>query len=321
MQWFYHIVIFFVSAYVLHLAGGLIVNGLTRTARFLGWKEFVVEFFAISFASSLPNLFVGISSALDQIPELSFGDIMGNDLIALTVGMGLALLFATKREIPARGKTLQTTAIFTTVSAILPIVLLSDATLSRTDGFLLICLFLFYVFWLFSKKERFQKIYESEDSNPLLEWKVVVRDAFKMIFGVALLIAASQAIIYSAVFFASELKMPIALVGLLIVGTGSALPEVYFSIFSARQGKVNMIAGNLMGAVIIPASLVLGIVSVIHPIHVANIKFFTLSRFFIIVSSIIFYLFIRSENKLVKKEGALLILLYVIFIITTLYLY
>lgn len=321
MDWILHIGIFLVSAYVLHIAGGFIVSGLTRTARFLGWKEFVVEFFVVSFAASLPNLFVGVSSAIDGIPELSFGDIMGNDLVALTLGMGLALLFAPKLEIPARGTTEQTTAIFTGVAATLPLLLLSDGVLSRADGLVLVLMFVFYVYWLFSKKERFEKVYDEERSDPLRDYKEVVKDGFKMIMGVVLLILAAQGVIYAATFMASELNMGIALVGLLIVGLGSALPEVYFSIYSAERGRVNMIAGNLMGAVIIPASLVLGIVTLIHPIHVVNIKFFALSRVFLIAASILFLLFLRSDKKIIKREAYVLISLYFVFIISTLYFY
>jgi len=42
----------------------------------LGWREFVVAFFIMALAGSLPSLFLGINSAIQGIPELSFGDIV-----------------------------------------------------------------------------------------------------------------------------------------------------------------------------------------------------------------------------------------------------
>lgn len=321
IEWVFYIGIFFISAYILHFAGGFIVGGLSRTAKFLGWKVFVVEFFVISFAASLPNLFVGLSSAARGIPELSFGDIMGNGLVALTLGVGLALLSARREEIPARGSTLQTTAIFTAVAAVLPIVFLSDGLLSRSDGLVMIFVFIFYVLWLFSKKERFERVYESEISSSIREWKVLVVDVLKMFAGVALLVGAAQGIVYAAVFMAAKLQMPLALVGLVIVGFGSALPEIYFAMYSARTGKTNMVLGNLMGAVIIPSSLVLGIVVLIHPIIVHNVNFFTVSRFFLVLSSVFFITFIRSSRKVGKYEAYALIALYIVFVITVLLLY
>ena len=159
MLWFY-IFIFIISCVILYFSGEWVVGGLMKIARFLGWREFVVAFFVMAFAASLPNLFIGITSALQQIPELSFGDVAGNNLVAMTLAVALAVLFAKGREITAESRTIQTTSIFTIVAAILPLILILDGTLSRADGIILILLFVFYLSWLFSKKERFTKIYD-----------------------------------------------------------------------------------------------------------------------------------------------------------------
>ncbi|PIW90270.1 MAG: hypothetical protein COZ92_01170, partial [Candidatus Nealsonbacteria bacterium CG_4_8_14_3_um_filter_40_11] len=104
-----YILIFIISIVLIYFSGEWIVKGLMRMARFLGWKEFVVAFFVMAFAASLPNLFVGISSALQKIPQLSFGDIAGNNLVALTVAVALAAFFS-KGGLPAESRTIQTTS-------------------------------------------------------------------------------------------------------------------------------------------------------------------------------------------------------------------
>lgn len=285
-----------------------------RTARFLGWKEFVVAFFVMAFAASLPNFFVGITSALKGIPELSFGDIAGNNLVALTLAVGLAALFA-KKGIPAESRAIQTTSVFTLAAAILPLILIWDGELSRPDGGILILFFLFYLFWLFSKKERFSKIYNEGESLITKDFKNFVRDIIKVFFGIVFLIIAAQGIVASAQFFAQAFNFPLVMVGVLITGLGSALPEIYFAVISARKDEGWMILGNLMGAVIVPATLVLGIITLICPIKIVDFSPFVIARIFLIISTLFFFFFIKTGRHLTKKEAFILMGIYIIFIL------
>lgn len=311
MLWFY-VLIFAFCCILLYLSGEWVVGGLMRLARFLGWKEFVVAFFVMAFASSLPNLFVGITSALKGIPQLSFGDIAGNNLVALTLAVGLAALFA-KGGIMADSRAIQTTSIFTLVAAILPLFLIWDGELSRVDGIILILFFVFYCYWLFCKKERFCKTYDGQKTSMGRNLKGLVKDFGKIILGVIFLIIAAQGIVASAQFFAQTFDFPLILVGVLITGLGSALPEIYFAVSMARKGQSWMILGDLMGAVIVPSTLILGIVVLIHPIRILDFSPFAIARIFLIISTFSFFLFIRTDRHITQKEAFYLMAIYVIF--------
>jgi len=313
MLWLY-IVIFLICCALLYFSGNWVVGGLMRMARFLGWKEFVVAFFVMALAASLPNLFLGITSALRGVPELSFGDVAGNNLVALTLAIALAVLIG-RKELPAESRTVQTTSIFTIIAAILPLILILDGNLSRIDGMLLIALFGSYIAWLFSKKERFTKIYDTHKIPILKEFKVFLADLGRVILGIILLLAAAQGIVASAQFFAIGFNLSLILIGVLITGLGNALPEVYFAIVSARKGETWMILGNLMGAVIVPATLVLGIVALIHPISGVDFSPFAIARFFLIISAIFFLFFLRTGQRLSKKEALFLLGIYLIFVV------
>lgn len=312
----FYIFIFLICCGFLYLSGEWIVGGLMRIARFLGWREFVVAFFVMAFAASLPNLFVGITSALHKIPQLSFGDVAGNNLVALTLAVALAVLFAKGREISVESKTIQTTSIFTITAAILPLFLILDGELSRIDGLFLIAFFLFYISWLFSKRERFTKIYDTHEMSIVKEFKFFIQDLGKLILGVILLVLAAQGIVASALFFAQTFNLPIILIGILIVGMGSALPEIYFAVALARKGETWMILGELMGAVIVPATLVLGVVALIYPIKIVDFSPLLIARFFLIISAFFFLFFVRTGRRITKREAIFLLGIYFIFVLT-----
>jgi len=281
----------------------------------------VVAFFVMAFAASLPNLFIGITSALKGIPQLSFGDIAGNNLIAMTLAVALGVLAAKNREIPAESRMAQTTLVFTIAAAILPLLLIRDNTLSRADGLLLMAFFAFYVYWLFSKKERFAKIYNDRQTRQIpiaKELKLFFKDAGKLVLGIIFLIISAQGIVVSAQFFARSFNVSIILIGLLITSFGNALPDIYFAIVSARKGETWMILGGLMGAVIMLSTLVLGIVSLIHPIEILDFTPLIIARIFLIISALFFFFFVRTGRQITKKEALFLILIYIAFVLVAL---
>jgi len=306
-------------------------------ARYLALREFVLAFFVMAFAGTLPNLFVGINSALHGIPQLSFGEIVGGNVIDLTLAVGLAILIG-NTVIPVRSKMVQTSTIFTAVIAVLPLVLILDGSLGRGDGLILLLAFVLYIFWLFSKEERFRKVYKGnknehkyglgfiaflrnrKEPKSIRHFKVFLKDLGNVIVSLVLLSAASWGVVQSAQVFSDVLNISLPIVGILIVGLGNALPETYFAIISARKRQTWLILGNLMGSVIVSATLVLGIVVLISPIRNIDFSPFAIARIFLVVSAVFFLIVVKTDKKITKKEAILLIGIYIAFLLTEIFL-
>jgi cation:H+ antiporter len=308
------ILIFIFSCALLLLMGKWVVDSLMGLAHFLKLKEFVVAFFVMAFASCIPNFFVDISSAIRGIPQLALGDIIGGNVVDLTIAVGLAALIS-RKGITTNSRVVQSSMIFTFIIAILPLLLILDGTLGRVDGIILIFVFFVYIYWLFSKKERFCKTYQEEKTKKGLG--VFIKDLIKLSVGIVVILFAAQGIIKSSIAFSDIFNISLPLVGILIVGLGNALPEVYFSLISVKKGQDWLILGDIMGAVIIPATLILGIVALISPIEVSGFPFssFAVARFFMIASAMFFLLFVKTDKKITQKEGLFLLFLYIAFLI------
>lgn len=311
---FSYLIFFILCCAAVYVAGEWVITGLSRIAKFLGIKEFAVAFVVMAFAGSLPNLALGIMSVINGIPELSFGDVVGGNVIDLTLTIALATLIS-KNGIPAKGDTIQLTSLFTIIAAILPLVMLVDGSLSRFDGFILTSLFFLYLYWLFSEKKRFKKTYNNYKVPASDQFGFFLKDIGKIAAGAIVLIASAQGIVLSAMAFSREFSISLPLVGILVVSLGNCFPELYFSIMSARKGETRMILGELMGAIIIPGTLVLGVVAMLAPITIANIAMFAYARYFLLIAAIFFFLFIRTDQKITKKEALVLLSIYFIFLI------
>jgi len=315
---YFYLFIFIFCFFILAYSSKRLVGSLTIIAKFLRWKEFVVAFFTMALAATIPNLSVGISSAIHKIPQLSFSEIMGGNIIDLTITMALAV-FISKNGLRLASKTVQGTAIFTLFLPILPLILAIDKEISRIDGFILILAFIIYSLWLFGKKDRFSKVY-NRIKKPI-KTKEVFSHIFKILFSITLLLLAAEGIVRSVTYFSIFLNFPLVLIGILIVGLGNSLPEIFFSIQAAKKGKSWMVAGNLMGAIIFPVTLVLGVVALICPIKIINFSPFFIGRFFLIISAVFFLIFIRSGKRISKKEAIFLLFIYIAFILTEILFY
>jgi cation:H+ antiporter len=172
------------------------------------------------------------------------------------------------------------------------------------------------MYWLFSKRERFTRVYDLEIANAEITRRDLWHDLIKVLLGVTILAISAQGIVYGASLLATGIGMPLLLVGILVIGFGGALPEVYFTIITARRGETSMIVGNLMGAVIIPATLVLGIVAVIHPISNSALEFPLIGRVFLVLIALFFLYVSQTRNVITRREGYILLTLYVLFLLS-----
>jgi len=309
-----NIIIFLAVCLLMFFFGSWLIKALMRLAHFLRWREFVLGFFIVALAYVLPNLFFGINAAFRGIPELSLGDIIGGNVIYFTLVASLAFVGGSA-VLPAESRMVQRSVVFGTIAAILPLILLLDGDLSRIDGIILLVSFAFYVFWLFSKEERFKKVYyikKDEISYGILKF---LKDLLFIIVAIALLLFASNLMVEIAVAFSEVLNIALPLVGILIVGLGNTLPEIYFTIVSAKQKEPWLILGNLVGSVIYTSTFVLGIVVLISPIKISDFSPFIIARAFLIVSALTFFLAIKSGQKITRLEGLILLALYILFLL------
>jgi cation:H+ antiporter len=314
-----HIFIFIAACFILSWLSSKFIKTLTEVAKYLKWREFIVAFFVMGFAASLPNLFVGLNAALRGMPQISFGDIMGGNLVDLTLAMAIAVLMS-RKFISTESKMVQTSAIMTIIVAILPwILVLRTGGLDRIDGVILILCFFAYAWWLFSKDSRFKKAYRDKSVKDISKKGLFVWDVVKMVVILIVLLAASYAVIYSAQYFALTLNISLGLVGLLIVALGNCFPETYFAVISARKEENWIVLGDMMASVIVCGTLILGIIALVAPFVIEDFSPFFIARIFMVIACVFYLIFIASGKRLTKKEGLGLLLIYIIFLLTEIF--
>lgn len=147
---------------------------------------------------------------------------------------------------------------------------------------------------------------ENTDSVPMLKCIVLV------IIGLALVIGGGKLVVDNAKELARMAGMTETLIGVTIVAAGTSLPELVTSIVAARKGETGLAIGNVVGSNIFNLLFILGISGAISPM---GVNLATIIDFIIlIVCTIIAYIYSRTSQKIVRWEGVIMVMLYVVYV-------
>jgi len=305
---------------ILIKSADLVITALRRINDKLKAGVFALSAIILAIGTSLPELFVGITSALEGSPNLSLGNVIGANIANISLVAGLGAVFAGRVRV--RGKILGREMLLALGSGILPLLLIADKNLSRVDGLILLSAYLAYATSLF--RSRFTEIAQEQEEETSFVYRFVReftrangtyrREMGRLFVGVALLLFSADMIVRIAQYFANSLNLPIFIVGLFLLSIGTTLPEIAFSFRSLRDHEPSMFFGNLLGSIVANSTLVLGIVSFITPIQIVALNEYLVSAWTFVITTLIFWFFTRSKHRLDRWEAALLLIVYTIFI-------
>lgn len=291
------------SVLILAKAADILVKNLSHIANHKRWSEFTVSIM-LAFATSFPEFTVGITAALDRQSNLSLGNVIGSNIANVTIIVGLIAVASGAIRVTVREK--KEDSLYAAAISIAPLVLIIDGYLSRIDGVLLLTIFAIYMRHVYKNRNTGVREYK-KPPRPLGDYIVITA------FGLLLLLLSSKVLVNTAENTATSLGMPIVFVGLFIVAIGTSLPELFFGIKAAIRKKGEMIMGDLLGAIIFNAGLTLGLTALISPITLTAPLVVYSSGAFLVISILLFTRFLRTEYKITRLEGIILVMFFVLF--------
>ncbi|MFC1790417.1 sodium:calcium antiporter [Patescibacteria group bacterium] len=295
-------------------ATDILIVSLRKLAQVTRLGEYAITSIILALATSLPELFVGISSAIEGTPVLSLGNVIGSNIADLSLVIGGAAIFG--GGLSVQGGFLTRDVFYAFLAGAAPMMLLFDKSLSRLDGLILVILYLFYNFSVLSSRTTEVALKNGEDPN--LIRKIVRRlksppstKNLKLLgtvfLGAALLLVSADMLVRSASQLAKILNLPILLVGLFLVAIGTSLPELVFEIKAVRAKRPSMVFGDLLGSIVANGTLVIGTTALISPFKVHAFGDYLVATMAYVFIFGLFYLFIKTKKKLERWEGAFLL--------------
>ncbi|MBD3282132.1 MAG: hypothetical protein GF387_00795 [Candidatus Portnoybacteria bacterium] len=307
-----YLLIFIISCYILIKSGAALVKTLTMMSKYFRLTEYVFAFILMAFATSVPELFVGITSAISKAPTISLGNVIGSNLVNLTFILGFIAVIA--KGLRIESKIAKKDAWIILFISLLPLLLLLDKQISRAEGAVLLIAFSWYIYHMLRNKDAFTKRL-NHMKRGVEGYKKLIKSILFFIISIALLMLSACGVVESAKLIAKELYLPLTLIGVILVALGTSLPELVFGARAVISKHEGLSLGNLVGSIVINSTLILGIVSIISPIQIQNLNVIYIGGGFMIIAILISNLFLATREKISIKEGIFLMIIYGIFLL------
>ncbi|SHE81880.1 calcium/sodium antiporter [Lactonifactor longoviformis] len=289
------------------------VEGSSSVAKLLKIPTIIIGLTIVAFGTSMPEASVSITAAMAGKNELSLSNVIGSNIFNLLVVAGAS---AVLRPIHVENSVLKKDFPFSIFITLVVLIMCIPgkfhgsklSVLTQTEGVILLLLFAFYLYWTVRHALRARQ-WMAEDSEPRILsplWTILY-----IILGLAGIIWGGNLVVDSATDIAQAFGLSETFIGLTIVALGTSLPELVTSIVAARKGESDIAMGNVIGSNIFNLLLVLGASCTLHPVAV---NLFSVYDIIVLMAVSIFtYIFALHKKTLSKKEGALMLPMYLAF--------
>ena len=144
-------------------------------------------------------------------------------------------------------------------------------------------------------------------------------DFLGIIFGIVLLSHGGDLLTKSSVDISLKFSVPKIIIGMTVVSFATSAPELIVSLNATIEGFPSFALGNVLGSNIANMGLVLGILCVIYPVTLKP-RFYSSDFPIMMISTILFFIFIYTGSSISRIEGILL-LISIVVILAYLFLY
>lgn len=306
-------VILIIIGFVLLIVGAdVLVDGSSGIAKKFHIPEIIIGLTIVSIGTSMPELFVSITSALDGYSDMAIGNIIGSNLSNLLLILGLS---ATIKPVVFQKETrLYEIPMCLLVTIVLMYFCNSQGGISKSEAVILLILFgafIGYTIYM-GKKESKKEIVEIQTEE---KQNSILKNIIFILIGICSLKFGGDLVVNNAVNVANLFNWSEKLISLTILAIGTSLPELVTSVTAAVKGNSDIAIGNIIGSNIFNILLIIGVSAFITPITY-NFSY-NFDFCILIVSSIILAIFpfIPPKDKMSRFNGIIYLLIYIMYLI------
>ena len=298
-------IVLLIVGFVLLIKGSdFFVDGSSNIASILKIPTLIVGLTIVAFGTSAPEAAVSITSSLTGNNALAVSNIIGSNLFNMMLIVGLCALL---NELKIGRDVIKIDLPFLVIiTAILSAIIFIGWNISQIEGIFLLIIIIGYISFLVynAKKSKESEIVEKPKMS-------LLRSVIYIVLGIAAIAIGGDLVVDSASYIAIAFGMSETLVGLTIVAMGTSLPELVTSLTALKKDENQLVIGNVIGSCIFNILFVLGASSAISPIAINPNM--VVDIMLMLVVTILFYIFGKTQDKYDKKEGAILVGLFIIY--------
>ena len=303
----------------------LLVFGLTILIRFsdifvsaasslslsLKVPKMLIALTIAAFGTCAPELAISFNSIKSGASDMTLANVIGSCIVNILLIVGLS---AITRPIKVKERTIKKELPLLVIITTAFFILVTDSlfkkgavnSLSRVDAIMLLIwftLFMFYIIGIVRKNKN--------NEYDIPEYSIV-KSIILIIFSLLAITLSSNIVVDNAVLLASQIGISQKIISMTVIVIGTSLPELTMTINAARKDEFDMAVGNIIGTNIFNICIVLGLPIAIYG-GVSSSSFNVVDTSVVLLSALMFYIFGRSNKELSRREGLLMVLVFILY--------
>jgi cation:H+ antiporter len=253
---------------LLFLGGEVLLKGALDLANIFRISKFFISTVIIGFETSMPEMAVSVGSVIKNSPDIALGNVIGSNIANILLVIGISALI---NPILINNQSVQKDIFVMLIATIMLVALILLDSLNYFSGILfLVTLFIYLYLSFLSTRKQDKEINQNilEYSN-LSQTNSIYIALLISILGIFTLRVGSTLLVDGALSIARSYGISEVIIGLTLVAVGGSLPELAISIIASLKKHGDVVIGNIIGSNIFNILSILGISSIISPIHVS----------------------------------------------------
>lgn len=273
--------------------------------------KMIIALTIVAFGTCAPELAISFQSIGSGNGSMALANVMGSCIVNVLLIVGLASFIS---PIQIKNQTVKKEMPILLLATIGLIVLIIDrlffsktGVLNRPDGFILILLFMLFVYYIVSVVRK-----KHDDSEEELVKYGLIKSMIYLALSIVVIVISSDLIVENAEKIAESWGISQKVITLVVIVIGTSLPELVMTVTAAKKNEFEIAIGNIIGTNIFNICVVLGLpITLLGKLQIVDFNLVDL--IFVFLSSALLFLFARSERKISKVEGALMIIIFLTY--------
>ena len=274
---------------LLVLGAEYFVSNTSKLGAKLKLNDMFLGITVVALGTSIPEVFVSISSIINDSPELAVGNSIGSNIANIGLIFGISCFFLSKSVLDINLRDI----FLLILSVLISGYVIFHFSISKSDSFILVCFLILFILHLLRQKS-------SDENNP--EEDGIGKNIFFILLSLLILLSGSELTVNGGKNLALAFGVSNTVIGLTLVAIGTSLPELAASFSALKRKKGNMVIGNIIGSNILNLVLIFPIIGfatkVILDSKIFERDFLLMSLFTAIF--VIFITFGENQNRIKK---------------------
>lgn len=312
-----------VGLVILLLAGDALVKGAVNLSLRIGIPALIVSLTIVAFGTSAPELLISITAALEGVPGIALGNVVGSNTANILLVLGIPALLATMHSSECETRK---SFVMMMAASVLFIGLAFGGVFNWISGLILLGALALVLIDAVRDARAHRaacngapacaddELEDPEGADPDMPWW---RIALFLGLGLVGLPLGADLLLEGAVNIARDFGVSETVIGLTLVAVGTSLPELATTVMAALRRQADVALGNVIGSNMFNLLAIIGIASLVSPIPVAP-EFLRFDLWVMLGASALLFPFVFMRRDITRTWGMILTALYAAYVIAVL---